>query len=90
MVKLEASFSKHLAQLTLQQRQMVDDDTPEDVGREAVVAMDNVVACVHNPAGIRNLDVRDSFQDSVHGFAHNLYVPFHRTPKHEVVMELLK
>lgn len=53
---------------------MVDDNAPENVCREAVITMDDVVAGINDFAGIRDLDIGHELEDTVHGLTHDLYV----------------
>lgn len=66
---------------------MVDDDGPDEVFSETVIAMDQVVACVYNPPGGSDRDVRTNLKDAVHCLSDYCNFPLYGTAKTDIFAE---
>ena len=61
--------------------QVIDHNAPDNIFRDAVVAMADVVACVNNLTGIRDPDIGILLKDAVCRFAYYLDVALYAAPK---------
>ena len=87
---LRPSYCQQSCHLLLQFWQMVDDHAPENIRRQAVITMYDVISCIHNLPRIGNGNIFFSLQNSVHRLADNLYVPLNGTSKAKVTAKILK
>ena len=69
---------------------MVDNDAPENISRQTVISMDNVVPGIHNLSCIGDVYLRINLQNAIHCLTHNLNVSFYCLSQQHIGIEIGK